>query len=242
MDGKQQQRSVGIEQNAAELLPRNPYCSNCGTHCGCRSPHVTFQPQWVAAKPWSLWKTFLVCLLACLIATTLVVLALYFVHFGKPTLGTTIVIHADGKSNHMICIPGSTPSPAPIPGSTPSPAPTPSSTSSPAPTTGSTPSPAPTTGSTPSPAPTPSSTPSPAPTPSSTSSPAPTTGSTPSPAPTTGSTPSPAPSPTPSRPQSTLSSAPVINQSSPATVPPPTTQPTKTTTEHDVEIEDNKQL
>lgn len=66
----------------------------------------------VTAKPWSLWKTFLVCLLACLIATTLVVLVLYFVHFGKATNSTTIIIHADGKSNHVTCIPGSTPSPA----------------------------------------------------------------------------------------------------------------------------------
>ncbi|XP_045742636.1 dynactin-associated protein isoform X2 [Mirounga angustirostris] len=66
----------------------------------------------VTAKPWSLWKTFLVCLLACLIATALVVLVLYLVHFGKPTDSNTIIIHADGKSNHVTCIPGSTPSPA----------------------------------------------------------------------------------------------------------------------------------
>ncbi|XP_032326439.1 dynactin-associated protein-like [Camelus ferus] len=111
MDGKQQEHAVDVEQNAAELLPRNPYCSNEGTHCGCRLP-VTLQPQWVTPKPWSLWKTFLVCLLACLIATTLVVLLLYFVHFGKPANGTTIIIHADGKSNHVICMPGVTPSPA----------------------------------------------------------------------------------------------------------------------------------
>uniref|UniRef100_A0A7N5JZW7 CLLAC-motif containing domain-containing protein n=1 Tax=Ailuropoda melanoleuca TaxID=9646 RepID=A0A7N5JZW7_AILME len=93
-------------------LPRNPYCSNEGTHCGCRLPTVTLQPPWVTAKPWSLWKTFLVCLLACLIATTLVALVLYFVHFGKATNSTTIIIHADGKSNHVTCNPGSTPSPA----------------------------------------------------------------------------------------------------------------------------------
>lgn len=82
----------------------------------------------VTAKPWSLWKTFLVCLLACLIATTLVVLVLYFVHFGKPTDSNTIIIHADGKSNHVTCIPGSTPSPASstLPGS-PTPVPNQSS-------------------------------------------------------------------------------------------------------------------
>nr|XP_019576674.1 PREDICTED: dynactin-associated protein [Rhinolophus sinicus] len=111
MNGKQRQNAVDIEQNAAELLPRNPYCSNEGTHCGCRLP-VTFQPQWVTAKPWSLWKTFLVCLLACLIAMALVVLVLYFVHFGKPTIGTTVIIQTDGKSSHVTCITGSAPSPA----------------------------------------------------------------------------------------------------------------------------------
>ncbi|XP_036100771.1 dynactin-associated protein [Molossus molossus] len=119
MDGKQRQHTVDSELNAAELLPRNPYCSNCRSHCDCGSSPVTFQPHWVTAKPWSLWKTFLVCLLACLIATTLVVLVLYFVHFGKPTIGPTIIIHADGKFSHVTCIPGSTPSPAPstLPGS-----------------------------------------------------------------------------------------------------------------------------
>ncbi|KAI5279966.1 Dynactin-Associated Protein [Manis pentadactyla] len=112
MNGKQRQHATDIEQNAAELLPRNPYCSNEGTPCGCTLPSVTLQPQWVTTKPWSLWKTFLVCLLACLIATTLVVLVLYFVHSAKPTSSTTIIIHADGKSSHVTCIPGSTPSPA----------------------------------------------------------------------------------------------------------------------------------
>ncbi|XP_034851750.1 dynactin-associated protein-like isoform X1 [Mirounga leonina] len=104
--------AVDIEQSPVELLPRNPYCLNEGTRCCCRLPTVTLQPQWVTAKPWSLWKTFLVCLLACLIATALVVLVLYLVHFGKPTNSNTIIIHADGKSNHVTCIPGSTPSPA----------------------------------------------------------------------------------------------------------------------------------
>uniref|UniRef100_G1Q7P2 CLLAC-motif containing domain-containing protein n=2 Tax=Myotis TaxID=9434 RepID=G1Q7P2_MYOLU len=148
MDGKQGQHAGDTEQNAAELLPRNPYCSNCRTHCCCRSSPVTFQPQWVTAKPWSLWKTFLVCLLACLIATTLVVLVLYFVHFGKHTMGTTIVIHTDGKSSHVICNPGSTATPAPTPGSTSSLAPTTSATTSPAPTTSTTAPPAPTTSTT----------------------------------------------------------------------------------------------
>ncbi|XP_057360175.1 uncharacterized protein LOC118928878 isoform X2 [Manis pentadactyla] len=75
MNGKQRQHATDIEQNAAELLPRNPYCSNEGTPCGCTLPSVTLQPQW-------------------------------------PTSSTTIIIHADGKSSHVTCIPGSTPSPA----------------------------------------------------------------------------------------------------------------------------------
>lgn len=103
---------VDTEQNSAELLPRNPYCLNERRRCGCMVGAATLQPQWVTAKPWSLWKTFLVCLLACLIATTLVVLVLYFVHFGKPANSTTIIIHADGKSSRVTCIPDSTPSPA----------------------------------------------------------------------------------------------------------------------------------
>ncbi|XP_036890413.1 dynactin-associated protein [Sturnira hondurensis] len=119
------EHAMDREENTAELLPRNPYCSNEGPHCGCRSPHVTFQPQWplqVAAKQWSLWKTFLVCLLACLIATTLVVLVIYFVHFSKPT----VIIHADGKAGHVACTSGSSPSPAPCPTLCPTPSPAPS--------------------------------------------------------------------------------------------------------------------
>ncbi|KAM5218285.1 uncharacterized protein RBU33_003637 isoform 1-T1 [Hipposideros larvatus] len=115
MNGNKQEHAVDAGQNAVEMvsiLPRNPYCSNERAHCVCRLPNMAFQPQWATAKPWSLWKTFLVCLLACLIATALVVLVLYFVHFGKPTTGTTIIIQADGKFRHVICIPGSTPSPA----------------------------------------------------------------------------------------------------------------------------------
>uniref|UniRef100_A0A3Q2I2H0 CLLAC-motif containing domain-containing protein n=1 Tax=Equus caballus TaxID=9796 RepID=A0A3Q2I2H0_HORSE len=112
MDGEQWQQAMDIEQNATELLHGNPYCSNGGTHRGRRVPNVTIQPQWISAKQWSLWKTFLMCLLACLIATALVVLVLYFVRFGKPTNITTIIIHADRMSNHVTRIPGSTPSPA----------------------------------------------------------------------------------------------------------------------------------
>lgn len=78
----------------------------------CWNTHFLNNPLQVTTKPWPLWKTFLVCLLACLIATTLVVLVLYFVHSAKPTSSTTIIIHADGKSSHVTCIPGSTPSPA----------------------------------------------------------------------------------------------------------------------------------
>ncbi|XP_037365604.1 dynactin-associated protein [Talpa occidentalis] len=108
MDRKQQQQTVNTEENATELLPRNPYSSNEGAHCVCRLPNVTFQPQWVTPKPWSLWKTFLVCLLACLIAATLVVLVLYFVHFGKLTNGSTnVIIQTDGKSSPVTCISGS---------------------------------------------------------------------------------------------------------------------------------------
>lgn len=33
-------------------LPRNPYCSNEGTHCGCRLPTVTLQPPWVRFGVW----------------------------------------------------------------------------------------------------------------------------------------------------------------------------------------------
>ncbi|XP_058413154.1 dynactin-associated protein-like [Diceros bicornis minor] len=119
MDGEQRQQAVDIEQNAAELLLRNPYCSNEETHSGCRLPNMMVQPKRVTGKQWSLWKTFLVCLLACLIATALVVLVLYFVHFGKPTNITTVIIHADRTSNHVTCIPGSTSSPtsSSLPGS-----------------------------------------------------------------------------------------------------------------------------
>ncbi|KAI4564768.1 hypothetical protein MJG53_015780 [Ovis ammon polii x Ovis aries] len=113
MDGKQQQHAVDIDQNPTELLPRNPYGSNEGTPCGCRLPVVTLQPQWAAARPWSPWKTFLLCLLACLIAAALVVLLFYFVHLSKPAAGTTIVIHADGKSSHVTCLPGAAPSQGP---------------------------------------------------------------------------------------------------------------------------------
>ncbi|XP_073925628.1 dynactin-associated protein-like [Castor canadensis] len=123
MDGKQQQRAMDIEQNETAWFPRNPHCSNEGAHCGCRCHSVACQPQQVAKKTWSLWKTFLVCLLACIVATTIAVLVFYFVHFDKSTSNTTIIIHADGKSSYVTCIPGSTPSPVsttpPVPLSTP---------------------------------------------------------------------------------------------------------------------------
>ncbi|KAM5304790.1 uncharacterized protein AAES06_000101 [Glossophaga mutica] len=125
---------MNVEENTTELLPRNPYHFNEGSQCSCRSPHVTCQPQWplqVAAKPRSLWKTFLVCLLACLIAAALVVLLIYFVHSGKPT----IIIHADGKASHVACTSGSSPSPAPSPAPCPTTSPAPHPTPSPAPST-----------------------------------------------------------------------------------------------------------
>ncbi|CAI9164802.1 unnamed protein product [Rangifer tarandus platyrhynchus] len=53
---------------------------------------------------------FLASKIPCL---ALVVLLFYFVHLGKPEAGTTIVIHADGKSSHVTCIPGAAPSPGP---------------------------------------------------------------------------------------------------------------------------------
>ncbi|XP_012786919.2 dynactin-associated protein [Ochotona princeps] len=109
MDGKQKQRTVDTEQSEAELLPRNPYCSNEGTQCGCKWHNVTIQPQLVTTKPWSLLKTFLVCLLACLISTTLVVLVVYFVHFSRPISNTTIIIHPEGRPSQAACLPGSTP-------------------------------------------------------------------------------------------------------------------------------------
>lgn len=62
----------------------------------------------VTAKPWSLLKTFLVCLLACLISTTLVVLVVYFVHFSRPISNTTIIVHPEGKPSQATCLPGST--------------------------------------------------------------------------------------------------------------------------------------
>uniref|UniRef100_G3UNL6 CLLAC-motif containing domain-containing protein n=1 Tax=Loxodonta africana TaxID=9785 RepID=G3UNL6_LOXAF len=123
MNGEQWQRSVDTENNEAELLPINPYSSEESTRCGCRLHTVTLQPQWVTATAWSLWKIFLVCLLACLIAMTLVVLVLYFVHFGKLTNNTTVIVHIDGKSSHVTCISGSIPSPTSwsLPGFQPTP-------------------------------------------------------------------------------------------------------------------------
>uniref|UniRef100_A0A8C5YVA5 CLLAC-motif containing domain-containing protein n=1 Tax=Marmota marmota marmota TaxID=9994 RepID=A0A8C5YVA5_MARMA len=99
-------------------LPRNPYCPNEGMHCGCRLHNVPLQTP-VTAKPCSLWKTFLVCLLACLIAAAIVILVLYFGHFGNPTSYPTIVINADGKPSQITCFPGTTPplTSSPLPGS-----------------------------------------------------------------------------------------------------------------------------
>ena len=82
-------------------------------HCVLAETFTFHNPVQATAKPWSPWKVFLLCLLACLIATALVVLLFYFVHLGKPAAGTTIIIHADGKSSHVTCIPGAAPSPGP---------------------------------------------------------------------------------------------------------------------------------
>ncbi|XP_075388986.1 dynactin-associated protein [Tenrec ecaudatus] len=123
MNGKPQQKAGDIEQSGAEMLPINPYGTKEGSLCACRWHPATLQPQWVTAKPVSLWKTFLVCLLACLLATTLVALVLYFVHFGILTNNTTVIVQSEGKSNHVICISGSAPSPTsgPQPGFQPTP-------------------------------------------------------------------------------------------------------------------------
>lgn len=82
-------------------------------HCVLAEMSTFHNPVQAAARPWSPWKTFLLCLLACLIAAALVVLLFYFVHLGKPAAGTTIVIHADGKSSHVTCLPGAAPSQGP---------------------------------------------------------------------------------------------------------------------------------
>lgn len=108
MTRKQGEYVVNVEENVADTFPRNQYCSNEGTHYGCRLHNVIIQPQMATGKPWSLWKICLVSLLACLIASAIVVLVLYFGHFGKPISNTTIVIHTDGKSSQDGRIPSST--------------------------------------------------------------------------------------------------------------------------------------
>ncbi|EHB06844.1 hypothetical protein GW7_11018, partial [Heterocephalus glaber] len=113
MTRKQEEYVVNVEQNVAEMCPRNPYCSNEEMQCGCRLHNVIIQPQMATGKPWSLWKMSLVCLLACLIASAIAVLVLYFGHFGKPTSNTTIIIHADGKSSQDPGVPAPTTPPAP---------------------------------------------------------------------------------------------------------------------------------
>ncbi|XP_048219238.1 dynactin-associated protein-like [Perognathus longimembris pacificus] len=113
MVGKQQQYTVNLEQSEAELVSVARCCSNEGTHCGCRSHNVIFQPQKAASNRCSLWKTFLVCLLACLVATAITALAFYFGYFGKPISNTTIILHIDGKSSQVTDLTPSTPSPAP---------------------------------------------------------------------------------------------------------------------------------
>ncbi|KAK7822453.1 hypothetical protein U0070_001620 [Myodes glareolus] len=140
MSRKQQQYTLNVEQNSGEQLLRNPYCSTEGTHCGCRSHHVTCELHSVKENSCSLWKIFVMCLLACLVATTITALAFYFGRFGNPT-NTTIIIRTDGGSSQDSCTTASTPSLTSLP---PEPETTPSSTnittqdstpSSPTPTT-----------------------------------------------------------------------------------------------------------
>ncbi|XP_036060384.1 dynactin-associated protein [Onychomys torridus] len=109
MGRKQQQYTMNVEQSSGEQLLRNPYCSTEGTHCGCRSHHVTCELHPVPENPCSLWKIFLMCLLACLVATAITALAFYFGPFGNPN-NTTIVIHTDGGSSQDPCTSASTPS------------------------------------------------------------------------------------------------------------------------------------
>uniref|UniRef100_A0A8C5KCB1 Dynactin associated protein n=1 Tax=Jaculus jaculus TaxID=51337 RepID=A0A8C5KCB1_JACJA len=110
MIGKQQQYTVNAERDAVEQLLRNPNCSNEGTHCGCMLHHVIIQPQQATEHSWSLWKTFLMCVLACLVAMAITVLVFYFGPFGKATTNTTIIVHTDGRSSEDHFIPPSTPS------------------------------------------------------------------------------------------------------------------------------------
>ncbi|XP_032741395.1 dynactin-associated protein [Rattus rattus] len=124
MGRKQQQYNMNVEQNVPPQLLRNPYCSTEGTQCGCRSHHVTCELHQVTKNSCSLWKIFLICLLACLVATAITALAFYFGHFGSST-NTTIVVHTDGRSCQDPCVSPSTPSPtttpSPGPGASPSP-------------------------------------------------------------------------------------------------------------------------
>jgi len=93
-----------------------PFCA-CRTNLYCNAFQVT-------KNSCSLWKIFLICLLACLVATAITALAFYFGHFGNST-NTTIVVHTDGRSCQDPCVSPSTPSPtttpSPGPGTSPSP-------------------------------------------------------------------------------------------------------------------------
>ncbi|XP_057645241.1 dynactin-associated protein [Chionomys nivalis] len=123
MGRKQQQYTLNVDQNSGEQLLRNPYCSTEGAQCGCRSHHVTCELHSVKEHSCSLWKIFVMCLLACLVATAITALASYYGRFGNPT-NTTIIIRTDGGSSQDSCTTASTPSlissPAPGPETTPS--------------------------------------------------------------------------------------------------------------------------
>uniref|UniRef100_A0A8C6IHP8 Dynactin associated protein n=1 Tax=Mus spicilegus TaxID=10103 RepID=A0A8C6IHP8_MUSSI len=128
---KQQQYTLNVEQNVAEQLLRSPYCSTEGTHCDCRSHHVTCELHQVTKNRCSLWKVFLICLLACLVATSITALAFYFGPLGNSN-NTTIVIHTDGRSCQDPCASPSTPSPTTIPSPGPDTTPSPTNTTTPA--------------------------------------------------------------------------------------------------------------
>ncbi|KAM7320489.1 hypothetical protein ACRRTK_020932 [Alexandromys fortis] len=121
MGRKQQQYTLNVEQNSGEQLLRNPYCSTEGAQCGCRSHHVTCELHSVKENSCSLWKIFVMCLLACLVATAITALAFYFGRFGNPT-NTTIIIRTDGGSSQDSCTTAATPSltSSPAPETTPS--------------------------------------------------------------------------------------------------------------------------
>lgn len=100
-----------------------PFCV-CRNNDSCNAFQVT-------KNRCSLWKVFLICLLACLVATSITALAFYFGPFGNSN-NTTIVIHTDGRSCQDPCASPSTSSPTTIPSPRPDTTPSPTNTTTPA--------------------------------------------------------------------------------------------------------------